>query len=647
MGLTIGGVSNPAFGIRDIDVRLDLGNSDTAPSGHLRLGNLRIGDQELGPTEVSCGTLRLTTAALHCSEASVRISDPGLPTVELRGDIRRQHASGALAVSLEGVVDDHAVRLGLDWSAAHGGTLQLALPSVALDTLQDLPGLADWWLEGEARLNATVNLDPDGSTSGTLVISGTGLTVASPDGRTATENLSLTAVFGLRGDWDEQRGTLRLRARSGLAYLDPVLLDLDNHPTDIVATMTNRRGSTWLEQLRVDQPGLLRGRGQARLDWDADPVLQSLRLRVDALTLPAGYDTYLQPFLIGTLFDSLDMEGSLSGDLDVNRGTPDHAQLDLASVTVSDRRERYAFEGVGGRLVWSRHATPPPSVLRWEQAELYRLGLGEARLDFSLAGDSLRLTRPFRLPVEDGTLHLQQLEATGLGGDNFTASVQARLDPIGLPALSRAMGWPLLRGRLSGTVPSVTYRGGVLNLDGTLEAEVFDGRLTIPRFRIYEPMGRFPVLETDIQLRELDLRQITSTFEFGRITGRLDGDITGLELLNWEPVAFDARFYSTPGSTAQRRISQRAIENIADLGGGGSALVTSTFLRLFDEFRYQRLGIQCRLRDDVCRMSGVGSADDDGYYLVRGTGVPRVDVIGFTRDVDWPTLLEQLRTVTQ
>jgi hypothetical protein len=46
-------------------------------------------------------------------------------------------------------------------------------------------------------------------------------------------------------------------------------------------------------------------------------------------------------------------------------------------------------------------------------------------------------------------------------------------------------------------------------------------------------------------------------------------------------------------------------------------------------------------------MSGVAPAPSGGYYLVKGKGLPRIDVIGNARRVDWPRLVQQLIAVTE
>jgi len=64
-------------------------------------------------------------------------------------------------------------------------------------------------------------------------------------------------------------------------------------------------------------------------------------------------------------------------------------------------------------------------------------------------------------------------------------------------------------------------------------------------------------------------------------------------------------------------------------------------MRFFDEFGYAEIGLSCTLRNGVCRMGGAGAANG-GYYIVRGRGLPRIDVIGSAERVAWPVLLRQL-----
>jgi hypothetical protein len=120
-----------------------------------------------------------------------------------------------------------------------------------------------------------------------------------------------------------------------------------------------------------------------------------------------------------------------------------------------------------------------------------------------------------------------------------------------------------------------------------------------------------------------------------------------LHLEGWQPIYFDAGFATPEGDLSRRRISQRAVANISALGGpGATAALSRGFLNLFESFRYRRLGIRCRLADGICEMGGVAPAGE-GYYLVEGEGLPRIDVIGYHRRVNWQELLSRLQAASR
>jgi hypothetical protein len=67
---------------------------------------------------------------------------------------------------------------------------------------------------------------------------------------------------------------------------------------------------------------------------------------------------------------------------------------------------------------------------------------------------------------------------------------------------------------------------------------------------------------------------------------------------------------------------------------------------MFKEFGYSRLGISCRLQQGVCAMGGIDPAER-GYYLVRGGGIPRIDIIGFNQNIDWEILVSKLKDISR
>jgi len=212
-----------------------------------------------------------------------------------------------------------------------------------------------------------------------------------------------------------------------------------------------------------------------------------------------------------------------------------------------------------------------------------------------------------------------------------------------MAAFSRTMGWPEFPGTLGGAIPALRWVDDRFELEGGLSVNVFDGFVDITQLSLQGPFGPSPVLTGDVQLRQLDLAAMTSVFDFGSITGRMDGSIDDLRLVNWNPVAFKASLLAGSGG----RISQRAVNNLTTVGGGGMAAgLQGAVLKLFKTFGYKRIGLNCTLQASVCHMGGLDN-DADGYTIVEGSGLPRLQVIGHQTQVDWPTVVRRLKAAIE
>lgn len=474
------------------------------------------------------------------------------------------------------------------------------------------------------------------------------VTFSSADGTQAAEDLRLGVRLDLVPDGDEWRFDVTLTAAGGQAYSDPVFVDFGEHPATVRA-----RGRLTSQALRVahfdiEQPNVVAANGDLRLRR-ADFTLTGLHMREIDARLPAAYDYYLQPFLIGTPFDSLRTEGRLTGELAIDDAGPSVVSVRSEGLAATDTEGRMRLDDAGVEVHWERAAdiaTVPRSQLTWSAAAVGPVELGGSALAWHSAGDEFRLAEPARVPLLGGALEVNELSASDLATDQPQLRLNAQLTPIRLADLGHALGWPAFGGTLSGRIPELTYRDGIVSLAGGLTARVFDGEVEIRRLQLEDPLGRRPRTSLDATARSLDLEAVTSAFSFGRIQGRLDADVSGLRMIGWEPVAFDAWLRTPEDDRSRHRISQRAIDNLASLGGGGAGVLSRGFFKLFEDFAYDRIGLGCRLNRGVCRMRGLGPAEDGGYYIVRGRWLPRIDIIGHNRDVSWRVLLAQLQSVT-
>jgi hypothetical protein len=482
------------------------------------------------------------------------------------------------------------------------------------------------------------------------------LTANNADGTLASDTLALSARATIARDGEEWRFDVALNAPSGQAYIEPVFLDFGQHALDL------RAEGSWLgsgeivvRSFAIDHVDAVRANGSARLILSDEPQVRDARVNVQALQFPGAYVNYLQPFLLGGAFASLTMSGRAAGMLHIEHNTPRRFALELDAIDIDDGTRKLVVHGLSGAVAWHDTAddaqpSSERSLLRWRGGSLLNLAFGEAELLFAASGRSFRLLAPAQIPVLDGRIDLDRLWIGDFGQPTMAIDVDANLQPISVTELCRAFGWPEFGGTLGGSISQLRMRDGVVTLGTTLEGRVFDGRIAIRDLRLEDALGAWPRFSSSIAFDNLDLELVTQAFAFGRITGRLSGEIAGLQLFNWRPIAFDARFYTPPNDRSKRRISQRAVENIGSIGGGRAGVaqaLSSGLLRFFEEFRYDRLGLSCRLENDVCYIDGIAPAPDGGYYLVKGAGLPRIDVIGSAHRVDWPRLVRQLVEATK
>ncbi|HEY8119300.1 MAG TPA: hypothetical protein VIE91_08690 [Methylophilaceae bacterium] len=391
--------------------------------------------------------------------------------------------------------------------------------------------------------------------------------------------------------------------------------------------------------LNLKNVGQMTASGQLRL---SDKKFESLSLVAPSLDLATLYPLLLKPLLEKTSLNNLEMAGDVGLNLTMKDAELDAFQLQLNNADIEDKNGRFALYKLNANIPWDFDEAKTVK-LSYQGGHLLHIPLGVTNLTADL--NRYALTAPqLKMPILDGALNLSDVSAARVAGD-WHWHLRANLAPITMSELSHALGWPRLQGKVSASIPLVTYTDGQLTTDGAMQFNVFDGTATVTNLTMQEPLGIAPRLSANMQLRNLDLGELTRTFSFGAIEGKLDGNVSNLQLANWQPVNFDASVQSSPGRYP-KKISQRAVENISALGGAGAAAaIQRSFLRFFKEFNYDKLGLSCRLRNDICQMDGVESTSQ-GYIIVKGSGIPSITVMGYNHSVSWGELLSRIKRIT-
>jgi hypothetical protein len=618
------------------------------------------------PDGASEGALELRAAVLDAAELGYRFRDlrwncalqqPATDAFRCVGPIRARDAGSAVLQ-----VDWNAQGAELTLSRARGQFL-LALPSaddapvrlqaerLPLAWLQPL--LAARWAEGRltgGTLDATLDLRAGAAGGSELAgpVRVDDLGIDSRDGRIAAAAIDGEGTFLLALRPKQTAVELDLTLTGGELLLGALYAALPSSPVELgLAMQSNDAGGWSLSRLKWSDPGTLVVGGSATLGTDA--ALSALDMEFSSADIGAAHARYFDAWLATLGLPELAASGALEGSLAMRDAALLRLDAMVSQVGLKDGAERFAFEGLDGALRWSASGESLDSELAWSAARVGAIGLGPITLPLRSAQRGLSLREAVEVDVLGGRLRLPRLAWTPaeaeLRGTRLDLALE--LQNLDVARLSQAFEWPAFSGTLSGRIPGVSYADEVLTLQGGLEADVFGGRVEIASMTLERPFGVAPTTSADVDFDNLDLRPLTSAFGFGEITGRLDGQVRGLRLLDWSPVAFDAQFRTDADASDDRRISQRAVNDLTRVGGGGIAAgLQNQVLKLFDTFGYRRIGLSCRLLNNVCTMGGIDSSGT-GYTIVEGSGLPRVSVIGHQRQVDWPVLVARLQAATQ
>ena len=628
IALTIDRIDGPSLAASRITGTLRAGVTTTL---ELQVGEVSIAGHNWRNVRVACPDLRQERDLLVCAQGT--LETPAKIPLSFRYSTRTK----SLDLALKPAANEEW-RLTLE-----SGTAARALTIAVSNGL--LTRFNAWWPAAWPKPNA-------GSVSGKLTFGGEGEARASADftfsnfgfgddsGLHAGEKIA--AVWSLqaqeRGEqWQWQS---RLDWKSGDIFWQPLFVSGGGHSVSATGTLDAKRMA--IERGQFALAGIANVDFNAVFDRDGGK-LAAANFKSSNVDIATLYEKLLKPAVQGTVLADLRCDGHADVAVDIKDGAIAAADVAFRRVSVEDKGRRFALFGLNGSLPWHREELRT-AKLQVAGGEVLRVPFGAFEAPLETRGLGVRL-RDVQVPVLDGRLTVNDFVTSG-ERENWRWRFTGGITPISMQQFTTALGLPVMHGTLSAVIPTVSYLQSTLKVDGALLLKVFDGTVTARNLTLENPLGKVPQLNTEVEMRNLDLDLLTRTFSFGNITGRIDADVRGLELVNWETVRFDARVASSAGDYP-RRISQAAVQNISALGGAGAAAaIQRSFLRFFQTFGYSALGWSCKLEAGVCRMGGIENVPQ-GYVIVKGGGIPAITVLGYNRSVGWRELLERLQRVTE
>lgn len=337
-------------------------------------------------------------------------------------------------------------------------------------------------------------------------------------------------------------------------------------------------------------------------------------------------------------------DSEMSGQFRVNVASAeagfDQWQIDFDDYYFLNERRKIAAESLSGVLHWKQNNKAEDSQLNWQRLELAGLPINESMARFNLTADEFYLVGQHHFPVFDGAIDITEWQMSDLFSESLDMRLNAAVVPMSLRLITEKLGWPIMAGTISGNIPGMVKKDQVIEFLGALNLEVFNGSMLVDNLSMERLFGVAPVIAADIEFEGFDLSLLTETFGFGLITGKLYGFVDGLRITNWKTDRLNAEVYTVKTKGIKQTISQRAIDNISSLGGIQGA-ISKTFLRFFDDFRYSKIKLSCKLHNSVCQIGGIKNSDNQ-FTIVEGGGIPNINIVGFVRSIDWDEFISRL-----
>ena len=591
---------------------------------------LTVGAQTWKNIKLNCALLQLERARLACDSAVLELGEK-------------------IPLSFSYLIDKRVLDIALKPAADETWRLNLRPGKRGNDLSVRIEGgrvaRASAWLPpnipkiNAGVANGVIEYSGEGRIAVKLALSNVGFADAS--GLHAGEKIGVTLDAQIEPDGNDLRWRAAMAWTAGEAFWQPLYLKA-------VQQQWTAEGKVNAKQLRVAR-GSLRYPGIGDVAFSGVFDLAAKRIidaqaSATAIPLAALYASVLKPFVQGTSLSDLRTDGRLSVALQVGAKGLQRVDVQLDDVSFEDQvQRRFALFGISGSVPW-RVLEPTQAALTVKGGELLKMPVGAFAVPLRMHGQRFELQQ-LRVPLLDGHIAVRDF-AAGAAAQNWHWAFTGEVAGISMDKFTAALGLPVMHGTLAATLPKVSHTGSTLRVDGALSLKVFDGTIEAKNMVLLDLFSKAPRVLADVTMRNLDLGLVTRTYSFGSITGRIDARVLGLELVNWQPVQFNAQVVSSAGDYP-RKISQAAVQNISALGGAGAAAaIQRSILRIFDEFGYSKLGWACKLQNGVCEMSGVEDLPQ-GYVLVKGGGIPAITVMGYNRHVDWQELLNRIKRVTQ
>jgi hypothetical protein len=520
----------------------------------------------------------------------------------------------------------------------------------------------------EIRVNAALEKKPDHplNASGKMrILRGR---FATADGSKAGEKIDLNGRFDTRVAGEKQVTSLagNLQIEQGELLWGKFFGDLRaRRPTaDFNLDYAGADDTLRLRRFRVSFAGI----GSVDIAGNVERVTESPRLRLDLKSddfQPAGvFDYFIRDTLKRSypILDRLNIAGQMNFSLRLEGSAEQWTGQGDMHVRAGDVRDNSNKWRIGPfdlvlpfrvqlPAALSGGAAPPAiptGTLVITSAHVGSESIPPLQATVAAWNNALEFRQTIPISIYGGTIEIGNLRWQDFIHDPKTVAFSLTAKNLQLQKLTEDLGWYRFAGTLSGSIPNVESTGNVLRTEGEMQMEIFGGKVRIAPVEVQNPFSGLFSVRLNARFEDIRLELASETFEFGRISGIVEGSVNDLVVTGGQPAQFTADVHTVAKSGTSQWISVEALNKITVLSSGNEAGALYGGLAVFfDDFRYSKLGFKATLKNDKLMLRGIESRDGKEYLVVGTLLPPTVNIISHTQQIGFGELLRRLERIEQ
>ncbi|MDZ7696889.1 MAG: hypothetical protein U5R49_08220 [Deltaproteobacteria bacterium] len=522
-----------------------------------------------------------------------------------------------------------------------------------------------WTFSGGDALESRGRLDAAHNGTFSCKLTFPQMSFQNPEGTILGDRVDISAA--IQGKADLKTGLVSadaaLDATGGEALLDRFYVNLKKSPLSARVKGTYRIYDRHLElssvALRLEEVFTCNLTGkifEKDAGWQVDV---STRIPETPLKPLFGF-FILDPFQMEKPFlKKLHVDGGVSAAIDLQGGRSDwtaRGDLSWNAGTFRVEGNEMSLDGIDLSLPLSlRRPLPqrPPEGMRGHLSirSMRVPPLPKQAINFPLESrpNSLIVDAPIDVKIPGGSIRIDPIKINALIGPSPRLTTGLSMMGVNIKPLLKGT-WPQpVDGTMGGALSPIRLEGNRLTAKGNITASVFGGTVTVFNPGVSGLFTGAPVFRLNVRWDGLNLQKLTAGTEFGEIEGVLNGYAKNLEIAQGQPQKFDLFLETIETDNVPQRISVKAVDNIAQLGGGQSPFVgmAGTFAFLFKEFPYEKIGVHATLENDVFTINGTIHEGSKEYLVKRGL-FSGVNVVNQNPDnrVGFKDMIKRFKRVT-